>query len=300
MHALFSTGSSILVGVFRCLVELDPNNGADGNPQSLLAIILSILMNRSHLARVCREWSEWLSTIQILSLASLHFNAFGCRGTAAEIFARYIALKNCHWVACSRETFLCKPTIVEFLKLPWRLRVARLDIYVQRSDTFSRKMFEEEVAHVQNFVSPQTVALMESAIAELSASTSIPIRWPPASRRHSQTAYMRYALLNLRWKRQREVIPDEFVAWFRDVEVSPWRNMHPMHGSCWVVQAMVQLSSMLRVPSQIDHEVKGTCMFNFRNQSFGASFGAVMRVVLGSRLDLTFDFVTIPPSSVDV
>ena len=31
MHALFSTGSSILVGVFRCLVELDPNN--DNNQQ---------------------------------------------------------------------------------------------------------------------------------------------------------------------------------------------------------------------------------------------------------------------------
>ena len=104
---------------------------------------------------------------------------------------------------------------------------------------------------------------------------------------------MQYELLNFRWERQNDVAPDEFVAWFRDVEVYSWRNLHPVHASCWDVRAVVQLSSVLCLPPQIDHEVQATCMFNFRNQSFGA----VMRVFLGSKLDLTFDFVNIPNTS---
>ena len=107
---------------------------------------------------------------------------------------------------------------------------------------------------------------------------------------------MQYELLNFQRGHKRDVDPDQFVAWFKDVKVHPWRNLYPMHGSCWVAQGMVQLSSVLCLPSQIDHEVKCKCIFNFRNQSFGA----VMRVFLDWRLDLTFDFVNIPSSSLNL
>ena len=116
MHEIFSTGFSVAGGVFRYLVEFDKKNTTENNPQSLLAIIMSILEDRGHLARVCREWSALLSNTQTLSLASLHFNAFGCRGTAIEIFARYTALHTCHFVSCRLEPVLFRPAIVKFLK----------------------------------------------------------------------------------------------------------------------------------------------------------------------------------------
>ena len=286
MHHLFSAASSVVVNVFQCLVEFDRENSAE----FLLPTILSILVDRGHLQRVCREWSRLLSNTQSLSLASLHFNAFGCRGAATQIFARCTTLRDFRLAACSLEASLCKRTIVEFLKLPWRFRVARLDKYLQRSDTFSREMFGQDLARAQNFLSPQTIALVERAVTQFSEGISIPTRWPPASQRHLQAIYLQYELLDFRWGRQREVAPDEFVAWFKNVQVYSWRNLHREHGTSWAVKVLAQLSSGLCLPSQINHEVKGTCMFNFRNQSFGA----MMRVCLGSRLDLILDFVTIP------
>ena len=295
MHQIFGTGSSLLVGIFRCLVELDRQNGADRNLETLL-ITMSILFDRSHLALVCRSWSELLSTTQSMSLASLHWSTFGCHGAAREIVARYTALKNLHRAACNLEDSLCKRTIAKFLMLPWRLRVARLDKYCQVSDTFSREIFREELARAQNFFSPQTVALVERTIVAFSEGTSIPTTWPPASQHHLHTVYMKYELLNLRGGHQREVVPDEFVGWFKNVEIHPWSNMHREHGCCWVVKARVKLSSVLCLPEQFEPEVKCTCLFNFREQSFGAT----IRVFLGSRLDLTLDFITISPSSTEV
>ena len=295
MHQLFSPGSSVLLEIFLYLVELDRENGADRNLQSLL-IISSIMVDRSHLARVCREWSELLANNQTLSLASLHFSVFGCHGSATDIFTRYNVLKDFHLAACNFRTFFCKHIIIEFLRLPWRLRVAKLDKLLRKSDTFSREVFGEELRRAQKFFSPQTVALVEHSIAEFSARTSLPTRWPPASQRYSQAVYMQYDLLNFRWGRHHEIVPDEFVAWFKDVKVYPWRNLHLEHGSCWTVRAMVRLSSVLCLSPQNDDEIKCTCMFNFRSQSFGA----VMRVFLGSRLDLTFTFVSIPPSILHV
>ena len=295
MHELFNTGSPLVVGILLCLLELDQNNGIEKDPQSLLAIILSLLMDRSHLARVCRDWSKLLSDIQSLSLTSIHLNAFGCRGNAKKLFARCTILKNFHSAARSLEDPLCKHTIAKFLTLPWHLRVARLKTFFHRSDTFNREIFGEELIRVQSFFSPQTVALMECAIAEYSPDNSIPTRWSSASHQRSQAVYMQYELLNFRWGHQRTVAADEFVARFKDVKVRPWRNSHPMHGSCWVAQAVVQLSSVLCLPPQINHEVNCNCIFNFRNQFFGA----VMRVIL-DRLSLTFDFVHIPSSSLDV
>ena len=292
MHELFSTGSSVAVGVFRCLVVLDRENSADGNPQSLLASILSILLNRSHLARVCREWSGLLSNTLTLSLASLHLSAFGCEGAATEICARYTILRD----FCNLETSLYKRTIEDFLALPWRLRVARLDKIFHRSDIFSRETFKEALTRAQNFFRPQTVALMERAIAEFPANTYTPTGWPPVSQRHSDEVYMQYELLNFRWGRQCDVTPDEFVASFKDAEIYPLRNLQPVNGSCWSVKAVIKLSSVLCLLPQIDNEVNGTCMFNFRNHSFEAT----MHVFLCSSLILTCDFVSIPPSLLDV
>ena len=252
---------------------------------------MSILEDRGHLARVCREWSALLSNTQTLSLASLHFNAFGCRGTAIEIFARYTALQTCHFVSCRLEAFLCRPAIVKFLKLPWRLRVARLDLYFQRPDTFSREMFRKELARVQNFFSPQMVALVERAIAEFPSDVRILTRWPSTTQRDSQqTMFMQYELLKFRPGRQHQVPPDEFVAKFRDINIYSCRNLQHEYGTRWAVKVMMQLSPALCLPPQRDHEVKGTCMFTFRKRSFGA----VVRASLNSRLKLTLDFVTIP------
>ena len=288
MHQLFSTSFPVLLRVFRCLIELDLENGAD--PEFLIAI-LSILDNRSHLAPVCREWSELFSDNQTLSLASLHLSAFRCHGAATEILARCTVLRNFHVVTRSLKPFYCQYTILQFLEMPWRLRVARLNKYLQKSETFSREIFGEELDSAQNFFSPETVALLEHSIVEFSAGARIPTPWPPASRRYSQRVSMQYELLNFKWGHHREVAPDEFVAWFGNVKVYPWRNLHREHGYCWAVKVAVQLSSILCLPSQIDHEVIGTCLFNFRNQSFGAE----MRVFLGPRLELTLDFATIPP-----
>ena len=94
MHQLFNPDFCVLGGIFCYLLELDKKVRTDGDPQSLLAFIRSILMQRSHLARVCREWSKLLSNTQTLSLASLHLNAFGCRGNATEIFTRYTTVKR--------------------------------------------------------------------------------------------------------------------------------------------------------------------------------------------------------------
>ena len=94
MHQLFNPDFCVLGRIFCYLLELDRKVRTDGDPQSLLAFITSILMHRSHLARVCREWSRLLSNTQTLSLASLHLNAFGCRGNATEIFARYTTVKR--------------------------------------------------------------------------------------------------------------------------------------------------------------------------------------------------------------
>ena len=319
MHELFSTGSSILFDIFRCLLELEPKNVADGDPQMLMTILSSILVGRHHIAPVCRDWLELLSTNQTLSFSSLHLGAFGCRGAAREIFARYTALKDCHFAACSLEAFHCEPTILEFLRLPWRLRVARLDLCLERSDTLSREMFGEELDHVQNLFSPQTfalavraiaefpsgditptrwppesqtVAIVQHAIAESFSAPSIPTRWPPATERHSQEVYMQYELLNFRSRHQHDLAPDEFIASFKDINVYSWRKLHHEHETRWAVKVVVQLSSTQCFPSQIEHEVEGTCMFTFRTRSFGS----IIRVSLGSRLDLTLDFITIPNS----
>ena len=319
MHELFNSGSSILFGIFHWLLELKPRSVADGDPQMLVTILSAILVGRHNIAPVCREWLKWLSTNQTLSCSSLHLSAFGCPGAAREIFTRYTALKDCHFAACSLEAFLCKPTIQEFLRLPWRLRVARIDLCLERSDTLSREIFGEELYNVQNLFSPQTfalavraiaefpsgditptrwppesqtVAIVESAIAESFSAPSIPTRWPPASERHSQEVYMQYELLNFRSRHEQNSTPDEFIASFKDINVYSWRKLHHERGTRWAVKVLVQLSSTQCFPSQIEHEVKGTCMFTFRARSFGS----VMRVSLGSRLDLTLDFITIPNS----
>ena len=291
MHELFDTDSSIAIGIFRCLLELERDNGRDGSPQSLLAIILSILLNRSRLVRVCRQWSVKLSNIETLSVASLHFNAFGCRGTATEIFARYTALNECHSVACSHEAFLCKPTIVKFFSLPWRVRVAKLGIFFQRTDTFSKEMFEADLAHLQNLFSPQTVALVERAFAEFPSGANVLTRRLQASHRCPSTVH---ELLKFRSGYQDGVTPDEFVAVFKNSNVYTWRHLDHEHGTPWPVRTMgceiiAQLTSALCSSPQIDHDVQGTCIFTFKNRSFRT----IMRVFLGSRLDLTFDFIIV-------
>ena len=297
MHEVFNTSSSpLIVGIFLCLLRLDRDSSIEKNQHSLLAILLSTLVNRSHLARVCRDWSELLSKNHTLSLTALHLTVFGCQGDTTEIFARCTILNDFHCAACSLEDDLCRHAIIKFFTLPWRLRVAKLKTFFHKSDLFSREIFGEELIRAQNLFSPRTVALMERAIAEYSTGINIPTRWSPASQQLSQAVYMQYELLNFQRGHKRDVDPDQFVAWFKDVKVHPWRNLYPMHGSCWVAQGMVQLSSVLCLPSQIDHEVKCKCIFYFRNQSFGA----VMRVFLDWRLDLTFDFVNIPSSSLNL
>ena len=291
MHGSFNIGSSVVGGIFLYLIELDRKIGASGNPQSLLAIILSILTDRAHLARVCREWLELLSDTQTLTLASLHFNAFGCRGSAIELFARYKALQSCHFVHRNLEAFLCEPIIANFLSLPWCVRVAKLDIYYQKSDTFRQEIFEKELIRVQNFFSPQTIALVKRAIAESPSPFGTLTSWLSTTQQRSQqTVYMQYELLNLRSGHQLEVVPDEFVASFKNINVHSCWNLPYEHGTRWAVKVTVQLTSVLCIAAQDDEEVNGTCMFTFRNRSFGA----IMRVSLGSRLKLTLDFVTIP------
>ena len=213
-----------------------------------------------------------------------------------EICARYTILKDFQRAACNIEAYLCKCTIKKFLTLPWRLRVTRLDKIFHRSDILSREMFGEVVARVKKFFPSQTVAFIEDAIAEFSTDANIPTGWPPVAQRHSDAFYMQYELLNFKCGRLRDVTPDEFIACFDDVEVYPWRNLHCVHGSCWSVKATVTLSSLWRLTSQIDNKVKGTCFFNFGNQSFGAT----IRVFLNCTLLLICDFVSIPPTSLDV
>ena len=296
MHEIFGTGSSVIARIFRYLIGLNEQSGIDRSPQSLLAIILSIQVSRKHLARACHYWSTLLSSNPTLSLALLHLSVFGCRGTATEIYARYTVLKDFDRAACNLEASLCKCTIIGFLTLPWRLRVARLDKIFHRSDRLSREIFGGELARVKNFFPSQTVALVERAIAEFSADTNIPTGWPPVAQRHFDAFYTQYELLNFRQGQLHGVAPDEFIARFNDVEVYPWRNLHSVHGSCWSVKAVVQLSSVLSLSPQIDDKVKGTCFFHFGNQSFGAT----IRIFLGSTLLLTCDFVSIPPTSLDV
>ena len=295
MQELFDTESSIVVGVFRCLVDLDrKKNSTDRSLQSLLENIWTILLNRSHLACVCRQWSEKLSSIQTLSLPALHFNAFGCCGNATEIFARYVALNNCHIVACSHEPFLCEPTIVKFFSLPWRLRMAKLGIFCQQSQIFTREMFEAELAQplVQNLFSAHTIALVERAFAAFPLGANVLARRPQTAHRYSNTVY---ELLNFRSGYQHEVTPDEFVASFKNSNVYTRRHLDPEPGASWPVRTIrchiiARLTSVLCSSPQVDHEVHGTCSFTFQNQSFGVT----MRVLLGSKFDLTLDFITIP------
>ena len=292
IHQLFNTDPFVLVGIFRYLVELDDEDNAHRHLQSLLSIV-SILDNRSHLTRVCRVWSQLLTDSQTLSLASLHSIAFGCHGAATELFTRCTVLRDFYFAAWNFEASLFEHTIVEFLKWPWRLRMARLNKYLQKSETYSPKRIRKEMVRAQKFFSPQTFALLERSIVQFSEGVNIPTDWRPASQRRSQPLHMQYELLNFKCGRQNEVAPDEFIASFKDVKLYPSQNFHHEHRHGWVVKAVVQLSSVLCLPQHVNHKVKGACMFNFHNNSFGAS----MCVFLGPRLDLIFDFVTIPPSS---
>ena len=296
MHELFITDSPFLLEIFLCLLRCDRDIDIEGYQQPLIAIILSTLMSRRNLARVCHDWSELLSKTQTLSVASLHLNIFGCDGFVTEIITRCAILRKFHFAAYNPEDDLCRSTIVKFFTLPWRLRVARLKTIFHRSDILSRYIFGEELKSLQNFFSSQTIALVERAIAEYSAGIRSPTRWTPGSQQHSQADYMQYELLNFRPGNVHDTAPDEFLAYFKDVKIHPWQNLYPMHGSCWTTRAVMQLSSVLYLPPQIEHEVHCKCIFNFRNQSFEA----VMRVFLNWRLDLTLDFVNIPSSSLDV
>ena len=290
MHQLFSPGTDLILRIFRYLVELDREIGADTRLRFVL-ILLSILDNHSHLAPVCHEWSRLLSHTQTFSFESMHLKAFGCHGTAKEIFARCGVLTKLHIAAWSLDASLCRRSITEFLRLPWRLRVAKLNKYLQRSDTFSREIIGEGLACAQNFLTPPTIALLQHSIAEFSEGARNPIGRRPRSRRYWDRIYMQYELLNFKSARHREFAPDEFVAWFRNVSVDTGRYLHPDHGLCWTVTAVVQLSSVLCLPPQVQHEFKGKCMFNFRDESFGAG----MAIFFDPSLDMTFDFVTIPP-----
>ena len=292
MNELLSIDSDIIIGVFQYLAEHNRKNGTNDSPQSLLTIISTILLNRSRLACVCCQWSIILSNIKTFSLASLHFHVFGCSGAATEIFARYAVLNECHSVACSREAFLFIPTIVDFFKLPWRLRVAKFDILSQRPDSFNREIFEVELAQMQNFFSPQTVALVKRAFAEFPSGARVLSRWPQASQQYSNTVY---ELVNFRSGCQHGVAPDEFVALFRDSKFYTWQHLVHEDGAHCTVRIMgceviAQLTSALCFSPQTNREVKGTCIFTFQNQSFGT----IMRVFIGSRLDLVLDFTTIP------
>ena len=130
MHEVFNTSSSpLIVGIFLCLLRLDRDSSIEKNQHSLLAILLSTLVNRSHLARVCRDWSELLSKNHTLSLTALHLTVFGCQGDTTEIFARCTILNDFHCAACSLEDDLCRHAIIKFFTLPWRLRVAKLKTF---------------------------------------------------------------------------------------------------------------------------------------------------------------------------
>ena len=289
MYQLFSPDSEIVVRIFRYLVDLDQKSGADGDLRSLL-ILLSILDNHSLLAPVCRDWSELLSRNQPLYFTSLHMNAFGCHGTSTEVFTRCKVLKKLYIGAWSLDTSFCRHTITEFLRLPWRLRVAGLNKYLERDDTFSPEIFGAELACAQNFLTPHTIALLEHSIAEFSEGARNPIEWRPVSRRRPRRIYMQYQLLNFKSARHHDFAPDEFIAWFRNVSANPGRDVHREQGYCCSVTATVQLSSILCLPPQQD-ELKGTCMFTFRDQSFEAK----MILFFDPSLDLTFDFIIILP-----
>ena len=291
MNEIFSTDFSVIGEVFHSLVEFDKKYTIDSNLQRLLAVIFTIFEVRSRLACVCREWSALLSNTQTLSLCSLHLNAFGCHGTVIDILARYRALQSCHRLSCNLEVSLCRPTILKLLRLPWRLRVAKLDLYFRRTDNFSREMFGKEMDRVASTFSPQTIALVERAIAEFPSDARVLTRWPSTSQGNSQqTVFMQYELLNFQSGRQREVLADEFVAEFKNATVYSCRNLQHEDGTRWAVKVVTQLSSTLSLPSQSAHEVRGTSIFTFRQRSFEV----VMRVSLSSRLKLILDFITIP------
>ena len=145
---------------------------------------------------------------------------------------------------------------------------------------------------MQNFFSPQTVALVERAFAEFPSGARVLTRWPQAPQQHSNTVY---ELVNFRSGCQHGVTPDEFVAFFKDSKFYTWQHLDHEDGTHCPVRIMgceviAQLTSALCFSPQINREVKGTCIFTFRNQSFGT----IMRVFIGSRLDLVLDFTTIP------
>ena len=292
IHHLFITDRFVAVGIFRYLMELDHEDGTHRNLQSLLSIV-SILENRSHLTRVCRVWLQLLTQTHTLSLASLHSIAFGCHGAATELFTRCTILRDLYFAAWNFEASMCEHAIVEFLKLPWRVRVDRLHKYLQKTETYSQKRIRKEMVRAQNLFSPQTFARLERSIVEFSEGVNIPTDWRPASQRYSQPLHMQYELLNFKSGHPREVAPDEFIATFKDVKLYSSQIFHPEQKHYWVVKAVVQLSSVMCFPQHVNHKFKGACMFAFHSHSFEAS----MCVFLGSRLDLIFDFVTIPPSS---
>ena len=197
IHHLFITDRFIPVGIFRYLMELDHEDGTHRNLQSLLSIV-SILENRSHLTRVCRVWLQLLTQTHTLSLASLHSIAFGCHGAATELFTRCTILRDLYFAAWNFEASMCEHAIVEFLKLPWRVRVDRLHKYLQKTETYSQKRIRKEMVRAQNLFSPQTFARLERSIVEFSEGVNIPTDWRPASQRYSQPLHMQYELLNFK------------------------------------------------------------------------------------------------------
>ena len=153
-------------------------------------------------------------------------------------------------------------------------------------------MFEAELAHVQNLFSAHTIALVERAFAAFPLGANVLARRPQTAHRYSNTVY---ELLNFRSGYQHEVTPDEFVASFKNSNVYTRRHLDPEPGASWPVRTIrchiiARLTSVLCSSPQVDHEVHGTCSFTFQNQSFGVT----MRVLLGSKFDLTLDFITIP------
>ena len=150
-------------------------------------------------------------------------------------------------------------------------------------------MVEEALARARDLLSPQTVALMESAITKFRTARQ------PNSQRHSDEVYIQSEVLNFRWGHQDGVIPDEFVSEFKDTEVYSL-GKQPLLGYCWRVKTLVRLSSVLCLSPQVNHEVNSTCIFNFQDRKFGAT----IHVPVGSNLDLACDFVSIPAELLDI
>ena len=125
MHEVFNTSSPLIVGIFLCLLRLDRDSSIEKNQHSLLAIISSTLANRSHLVRVCRDWSELLSKTHTLSLTAFHSTVFGCQGDTTEIFARCSILKDFQCAACSLEDDLCRHAIIKHNLILHRTRLEK-------------------------------------------------------------------------------------------------------------------------------------------------------------------------------